>query len=103
MRQADIFMHGIHAGILEKFEPGGTYRFTYDPNYQGPVVSLTLPVRPDPYEFNAFPPFLEGLLPEGYNLEALLRARKIDRRDFFGQLLAVGEDMVGALTVRETE
>jgi serine/threonine-protein kinase HipA len=30
-----------------------------------------------------FPPFLEGLLPEGYNLEALLRALKIDRNDHF--------------------
>ncbi|MBR9980830.1 MAG: HipA N-terminal domain-containing protein, partial [Desulfatitalea sp.] len=60
-------------------------------------------VRPVPYEFETFPPFLEGLLPEGYNLEALLRALKIDRQDLFSQLLAVGTDMVGAVTVREAE
>jgi serine/threonine-protein kinase HipA len=34
-------------------------------------------------------------------LEALLRIRKIDRDDLFGQLVAVGADLVGAATVRE--
>ncbi|MBC2711218.1 MAG: HipA N-terminal domain-containing protein [Desulfosarcina sp.] len=103
MRKADVFMHDIHAGVLEETAPQSACRFTYDAKYDGPPVSLTIPVRPGPYEFDAFPPFLEGLLPEGYNLEALLRAMKIDRNDLFSQLLAVGMDMVGAVTVRETE
>ncbi len=103
MRKADVYMHGIHTGVLEEISPRTAFRFTYDPAYAGPPVSLTAPVRSEPYAFEAFPPFLEGLLPEGYNLEALLRARKIDRRDLFSQLLAVGADMVGAVTVREAE
>ncbi len=101
MRKAEVFMHAVHAGVLEEISPQTAFRFTYDPAYDGPPVSLTAPVRPEPYAYDAFPPFLEGLLPEGYNLEALLRARKIDRQDLFSQLLAVGMDMVGALTVRE--
>lgn len=103
MRKADVFMHDIHAGVLEEISPRTTFRFTYDPAYAGPPVSLTVPVRAEPYEYLAFPPFLEGLLPEGYNLEALLRALKIDRQDSFSQLLAVGMDMVGAVTVREAQ
>jgi serine/threonine-protein kinase HipA len=103
MRKADIFMHDIRAGILEEITPRNGYRFAYDPKYTGPPVSLTAPVRPEPYEYDTFPPFLEGLLPEGYNLEALLRALKIDRQDLFSQLVAVGSDMVGAVTVMETE
>lgn len=103
MRRADVFMHEIHAGLLEEILPGTSYRFTYDPAYAGPPVSLTAPVRLAPYAYGTFPPFLEGLLPEGYNLEALLRALKIDRKDLFSQLLAVGTDMVGAVTVREAE
>lgn len=101
MRKADVFMHGVFAGVLEEISPRTDFRFTYAPAYEGPPVSLTTPVRPEPYAYETFPPFLEGLLPEGYNLEALLRARKIDRQDLFSQLLAVGMDMVGALTVRE--
>jgi serine/threonine-protein kinase HipA len=34
-------------------------------------------------------------------LEGLLKIRKIDRDDCFSQLMAVGEDMIGAVTVRE--
>ena len=101
MRRAEIFMHGIYTGLLEEVSSGKVYRFTYDPEYIGPPISLTIPVNPEPYEYDSFPPFLEGLLPEGYNLEALLRALKIDRHDLFSQLLAVGGDLVGALTVQE--
>jgi serine/threonine-protein kinase HipA len=103
MRKADVIMHDIHAGVLEEISPHTAFRFTYDPAYDGPPVSLTAPVRTEPYAYDTFPSFLEGLLPEGYNLEALLRARKFDRQDLFSQLLAVGRDMVGAVTVREAE
>lgn len=103
MRKADVFMHDIHAGVLEEISPRKAFRFTYIPGYSGPPVSLTVPVRPEPYEYDALPSFLEGLLPEGYNLEALLRALKIDRQDLFSLLLAVGKDMVGAVTVCEVE
>jgi serine/threonine-protein kinase HipA len=103
MRKAEIFMHDIHAGVLEEIVPHTTYRFTYNAEYNGPPVSLTIPVRPAPYEYDIFPPFLEGLLPEGYNLEALLRALKIDRKDLFSQLITVGMDLVGAVTVRGVE
>jgi serine/threonine-protein kinase HipA len=52
---------------------------------------------------NVFPLFLDGLLPEGIQLEGLLKTRKIDRYDYFSQLVAVGNDMVGAVTVKEVE
>jgi serine/threonine-protein kinase HipA len=34
-------------------------------------------------------------------LEALMRFAKIDKDDFFTQLITVGRDMVGAVTVEE--
>jgi len=34
-------------------------------------------------------------------LEGLLKIKKIDKNDYFSQLMAVGEDMVGAVTVKE--
>jgi serine/threonine-protein kinase HipA len=103
MRKAEIFVHGKWAGILEEIEAGSEYRFTYPPDYDGPPVSLTMPVTDQPYKFNRFPPFFEGLLPEGFNLEALLRTYKIDRKDVFSQLVTVGMDMVGAVTAREIQ
>ena len=79
------------AGILEKLEDG-KYQFTYHPDYQGAPVSLTMPLTNKIYEFDKFPPFFEGLLPEGIMLEALLRKYKLDRNDYFGQLIKVGQD-----------
>jgi serine/threonine-protein kinase HipA len=99
-RQAAIFQHGHLAGYLRSLGPTA-WAFTYESGYDGPPVSLTLPVRTEPYEFPTFPAFLEGLLPEGPQLEALLRKHKIDRHDVFRQIVTVGEDLVGSLTVRE--
>ena len=103
MRRAEVFLHNRKAGFLEEIEAGTRYRFCYESSYSGPPVSLTMPVREEPHEYDVFPPFFEGLLPEGFNLEALLRNNKIDSNDLFSQLMAVGAEMVGAVTVREVE
>ena len=101
MRTADVLAHGELAGYLIEEEWGRVYTFKYVPGYAGPPVSLTLPVRDESYSFRRFPPFFDGLLPEGWQLEALLKRAKLDRPDRMGQLLAVGQDTVGAVTVVE--
>lgn len=99
MRSATVWVHGLRAAIFVEIERGRAYRVAYDPAYQGAPISLTMPVRAEPYEFTAFPPFFDGLLPEGDQLEALLRGAKIDRDDPFLQIVTVGADLVGAVTV----
>lgn len=98
MRAALIKMHGIQAGIFEELD-NDTYKFEYDAKYSAEPVSLTMPISKKIYLFNEFPCVFEGLLPEGPALEALLRKSKIDKDDFFGQLIAVGMDVVGAMTI----
>jgi len=93
-----VRVHGRKAGHLRR-EGRSTHTFVYLPEYDGPPVSLTMPVREEPYRFDRFPPFFDGLLPEGWQLEALLRQAKLDRSDFMGQLRIVGRDAVGAVTV----
>ena len=100
MRKAAIFQQKALAGVLEELA-GGRWRFTYEPNYVSQPVSLTMPVAQTTYEFDHFPPIFEGLLPEGEQLEAMLRRCKIDRKDFFQQLVTTGQDLVGSLTVQE--
>ena len=99
MREALVLMHGVAAAVLTESDGRREYRLTYRDGYEGPPVSLVLPVRVERYVFDGFPPFCDGLLPEGLQLEALLRTVKIDRDDHFAQLLAVGLDLVGAVTV----
>ena len=102
MRKALLKVHGVEAGVLEELG-GEKYRVTYLPNYDGSPVSLTMPIRKNGYEFNQFPPFFEGLLPEGIMLDALLRKYKLDKNDYLGQLLTVGHDVVGAVSIEELE
>lgn len=100
-RRAEVYQQGQLAGYLEE-QGGGSWEFSYLPSYAGLAVSLNMPKRREPYQFPTFPPLFEGLLPEGLQLEALLRKHKVDRDDLFAQLMIVGEDLVGSLTVRPT-
>ena len=102
MIKAQILVHDIKAGVLEQRE-NGKYTFTYHDEYNGAPVSLTMPLINKVYDFDSFPPFFEGLLPEGAMLEALLRKYKIDKSDYFRQLIKVGKDVVGAVTIEELE
>ncbi len=98
MKAAEVHQQGRLAGRLEEFDQAH-YRFAYATGYDGEPISLALPVREPPYEFDKFPALFEGLLPEGLQLEALLRQYKVDRNDMFDQLLIVGQDVVGSLTI----
>jgi len=101
MRKANVFVNGMEAGILIEIVFGKNYRFEYLEGYSGRPVSLTMPLTVEGYKFSSFPPFFEGLLPEGYQLEGLLKFGKVDRNDLFAQLMAVGDDLVGNVTVKE--
>jgi serine/threonine-protein kinase HipA len=88
---------------LEEIKSGKEYSFSYHENYDGPPVSLTMPVSMPAYTFDHFPPFFDGLLPEGVMLEGLLRQKKIDAKDYFSQLVVVGKELVGTITVEEVK
>ena len=101
MRKAEVFFQGQKAGFLTQNDGSPSDIFEYLENYQGLPISLTLPTHQRRYEFDSFPSFFDGLLPEGPQLEALLKQAKLDRDDYFSQLVTVGGDMVGAVTVKE--
>lgn len=99
MRKAKILFNNILAGTLIELE--NKYIFEYSENYQGPAIALTLPLSQKIYHFNEFPVFFANLLPEGQRLETLLQQAKLNRQDYLGQLLTVGADMIGAITVEK--
>lgn len=101
MRKVKVFVKDIEAGILSELVQGKEYVFEYLEDYKGPEVSRTMPTSQKVYTFDTFPPFFDGLLPEGIQLEGLLKIKKIDRSDYFSQLISVGKDTVGAVTVNE--
>lgn len=102
MRRAKVFVNKKHlAGYLIELDNQQGYTFEYQDGYQGAPISLTMPLSQKVYSFTSFPAFFEGVLPEGPQLEALLRQVKLDRHDYFGQLMAVGADLVGAVSVEK--
>lgn len=100
MRQARVFVQDKPAGILIETD-AHNYTFKYDDSYTGLPVSVTMPIQHKVYQFNTFPPFFEGLLPEDIMLDALLRQYKIDKYDYFSQLIITGDDLVGSVTLKE--
>ena len=96
-----VSIDGQPAGHLEEVEE--LIRFTYDPAWlarPGAVpVSLTLPLRSEPYATRGLHPFFENLLPEGWLLELATSKLKIPKDDAFGLLLATCADCVGAAEI----
>jgi serine/threonine-protein kinase HipA len=101
-RAADVLKAGVVAARLERDEGGIT--FTYNPDYSGPDVALTLSRAASGSRWiaGALPPFFSGLLPEGRRLAAIQRATKTSLDDELTLLLAVGEDTVGDVQVVPT-
>jgi serine/threonine-protein kinase HipA len=62
-----------------------------------PLLSLSLPVRREPYSAEETNPFLSGLLPEGAVRSALARRWRLAENDVFGLLTIAGRDCAGAV------
>lgn len=70
MRKGQVLCNGIAAGIITEDERG--YTFVYNKAYlsmpDAQPVSLTLPLRQEPYTNNVMFSFFDGLIPEGWML-----------------------------------
>jgi serine/threonine-protein kinase HipA len=85
----------------------GQTTFTYAPEWlarpDAVPVSLTLPLRREPYVSDGLHPFFENLLPEGWLLELTTKKLKISKNDPFGLLLATCRDCVGAVEIEPAD
>jgi serine/threonine-protein kinase HipA len=103
MKRAKVYVNGEFSGYLEEIAKGKEYRFAYRDGYEGEAVSMTMPKSQKAYQFDQFPPFFEGLLPEGAMLNALLKGHKLDRDDYLEQLMQIGQELVGNVTIGRDE
>ena len=100
-RVGAVKLDGQLAGTIE--ESDGQTKFTYSPAWLGRKdarpVSLTLPLRAEPYVSKGLHPFFENLLPEGWLLEVSSKTLKISKDDPFAMLLATCADCVGDVEI----
>lgn len=104
MRRCEVYLHGIKVGILEESD-NRSFTFSYDKSYllsgKSEAVSLTLPLRPEPYCSPYLFPAFANMLSEGENRQIQSQLLHIDANDDFGILLATCQyDTVGAITVK---
>ena len=102
-RKAKVNYNSQLAGYLRETEAG--FVFVYDKDYvqSGQPISLSLPLREEPYESKELFSFFQGLLPEGWYLDIVSATAKIDANDPFGLLLATTASTIGAVTVCNSE
>lgn len=104
-RRAIVRLDGQPVGRLT--EDGRTIRFQYDEAWlthkDAVPVSLTLPLRSEPYETEGLHPFFENLLPEGWLLDIATSKLKLSKDDPFGLLIATCADCVGAVEILPDE
>jgi serine/threonine-protein kinase HipA len=100
-RRGIVQLDGRRVGVIEELETGT--RFTYDAAWLATPdrlpISLTLPLRPEPFDHRGLLPFFENLLPEGWLLELSTAKLKISKDDAFGLLLATCGDCIGAVEI----
>ena len=101
MRKAEIKIYDTTAGWLVEDENG--YHFKYDSSYLNSSnpdpISLTLPLKVQPYTSKILFPFFDGLIPEGWLLDIAQNNWKLNPRDRMGLLMACCKDCIGAVSV----
>ena len=102
-RRAQVLVRGQLAGLLCETDAG--YSFIYDSDYlhseQPSPVSLTLPLREEAYVSKTLFAFFDGLIPEGWLLDVVVRNWKLSEKDRFGILLVACKDPIGNFSIRE--
>lgn len=100
-RVGQVRLNGNVVGAIEEKE--GQFVFSYSPDWlarpDAVPISLTIPLRAQPYVSERLHPFFENLLPEGWLLNVTANTLKISKDDSFGLLLATCRDCVGAVEI----
>ena len=102
MRRGIVSLDGARVGVIEETTRGTCFRYdaAWLADGDKTPISLTMPLRAEPYESHGLLPFFENLLPEGWLLEISTSKLKISKDDAFGLLLATCRDCIGAVEVR---
>ncbi|WP_020651168.1 type II toxin-antitoxin system HipA family toxin [Solimonas variicoloris] len=91
-----VFLSGQRVGTLD--ERHGRLSFTYEAGAHAPL-SVRLPLRAEPYDDASCRSFFDNLLPEGSWRQSICRQLRIDERDDFRLLAAIGAECAGAVSL----
>lgn len=100
-RRGRVLFDGRLAGWIEERPAGMAFRYADSWLEAGDAqpVSQTLPLRAEPYESSGPMHLFMGLLPEGWLFDIAVAKLKIARDDYFGLLLGLCADCIGAVSI----
>jgi serine/threonine-protein kinase HipA len=96
----DVYLHGKRVGGLLPTDER-EYSFVYEAETaeEGQLpLSSSLPLRREPFGFDASRAYVEGLLPQGRRRAAIARELNLDPGDGYGLIAELGRDCLGAVT-----
>jgi serine/threonine-protein kinase HipA len=101
-RTLDVYFQDTKAGELEQSD-SGTLAFTYAAGYlastDAGAISVSMPLREEPYGDRLAQPYFSGLLPDERARRRLAKWLGISNANTFGLLEMIGGECAGALTL----
>lgn len=100
-RILDAYLHEILAGQLIQ-DNSGVLSFVYDTAYleqSNPALSISMPLRAEPYEKKVVHAFFSGLLPDEIVRHRLAKYLGVSEKNSFSLLEAIGGECAGALSL----
>lgn len=92
-------MYDEFAGVL--VETDNEYVFSYDNDYKGKPISLSMPINVKIHISKHLHPFFKSLAPEGWLKKRFSEIQQIDERDSLGFLIENGNDLLGAISIKK--
>jgi len=104
-KRALVLFNDVPCGYLSSNDD--CFEFVYSGDYlsskDARPVSLSLPLREEPYTSPTLFPFFDGLIPEGWLLDVLVRINGVNPLDRYELLMLSGLDTIGAISVRRLD
>lgn len=101
-RALDVYLLADHIGLLCQGE-GGAKSFTYDPKWlahpEARPLSISLPLREEPFGDRATRAVFGGMLPDGELRTRLAKHLGVSARNEFALLEIVGRECAGAISI----
>lgn len=98
-RVLSVLIDAQYAGLLTVFR-GGYAQFAYDPSYEGPNLSIRMPVGSGPFLDDVVRPWVEGLLPDNERVRVTMaKEASCSPHNPFDLLAHFGRDCPGAVQI----
>ena len=106
MKIGYVYYDDSYCGTITQ-DDDNKFIFEYDDKWYDDLnsksISLTLPKSQKKYESNILFPFFDGLIPEGYLLEAAIKKFNISSNDRMSLLLKTCDNPIGIVSVKENK